>query len=279
MTVRKLLSLLLAVLMLCCVTAVSSCAQEQPLNYVLLGDSIAWGAGVYNSEAACYGKIVADTNGYNYANYAVNGHRTADLIERLSLPEVAEQVKNADIISMSIGGNDYLQQNLPKIFAQVAVGNYKIVDDVEEIFRENFDTIITTIRELNPDVTILAQTLYNPRVDLLRDFYDLAVVRINRSINVYLEEHPGAFEIVDVASVLTKDHPEYIALDSIHPSSLGNEEIAKLVLAKLNELGLGEATEPVVRTVGIDQIPYAVRIFKLIKDFFLKIFGVFTVTV
>lgn len=228
---------------------------REPLNYLLLGDSIAQGFGVYNRDKACYGKIVADTNGYNYKNYAVDGYRSCDLIDRMADDDVNSAIKNADIISLSIGGNDFLQQNLPRIAFEVLGGNYKIVNDVKEIFAENFAVIIGTIRQLNPDVVILVQTLYNPMPLLLGDFYGLATVRVNEAIKEYLDENPGAFYLVDVAPVM-ENHPECVAVDTIHPSAVGNVRIAGVILEKLYELGLGDSTEPVINAVGIDEIPF-----------------------
>lgn len=272
---KKIFALLLTAVMLFTALILPAQAGEDKLNYVVLGDSIAWGSGVYNSEKACYGRLVADTNGYDYVNYGVNGFRTMDLIDLLDEEQTAADVAGADIISLSIGGNDYLQQNLPKIFVQVMGGNYKIVNDIEEIFRENFAVIMDRIKELNPDVTLLVQTLYNPRMDLLRDFYGIAVERINRSIYAYLEENPGAFEVVDVNAVFTPDHPEYIALDTIHPSAVGNEKIAELVLAELCRLGLGENTVPTVQNPGIDQIPFMSRVLKFFRDLIDRVLSVF----
>ncbi len=273
MSVKKCVSVLLSIAMLLSVTIIPSFAKDNKLNYVVLGDSIAYGAGIYNSDEACFGKIVANTNGYNYENFGINGYRTIDLIELLSTDAVAESVKNADIISLSIGGNDYLQQNLPKLFAMVAVGNYEIIDDIEEDFAERFATIIGTIKEYNPDATILVQTLYNPRIDLLRSFYEIAVERVNRNIIGYLDENPNAFELIDVNSVFTADHPEYIAIDTVHPSAVGNQEIARLVLEKLNELGLSDTTEPVIEAIGIDQVPFLSFVLQFIRNMFTPIFA------
>lgn len=269
MSAKRFFAIILSLVMIICSISISAYAQEKKLNYVVLGDSIAYGAGVYNSDEACFGRIVANTNGYNYKNYGINGYRTIDLINLLGTEDVSESVSDADIISLSIGGNDYLQQNLPKLFAMVTVGNYEIIDDIEEIFAENFAQIIGTIKELNPDVTILVQTLYNPRWDLLRDFYDIAVVRINRSILGYLEKNPDAFRVIDVNSVFTADHPEYIAIDTVHPSAVGNQVIAKLVLEELYYLGLGATAEPVIEAVGIDQVPFLSFILKFLRTIFL----------
>lgn len=270
---KRFTSIILSLVMVICALSVSAFAEEKKLNYVVLGDSIAFGAGVYNNNEACYGRIVANTNGYNYENFGINGYRTIDLINLLGTENVSESVANADIISLSIGGNDYLQQNLPKLFAMVTVGDYEIIDDIEENFAENFAVIISTIKELNPDATILVQTLYNPRIDLLRFFYDIAVVRINRNILGYLEKNPGAFEVVDVHSVFTADHPEYIAIDTIHPSAVGNQVIAKLVLQKLSTLKLSNTTEPVIEKIGIDQVPFLSFILKFFRSFLTPVLG------
>ena len=252
-------------------------ADNGKINYLLLGDSIAKGAGIYNSSEACYGRIVADTNGYDYANYAVNGHRTTDLLSRLNDQTVISAVEEADIISISIGGNNFLQQNLPQLYAEYLVHNEKTVNDIEEIFFEEFSEIMEIIKTRNPDALILMQTLYNPRSDLLRNFYDLAVIRINRSIYRYLDENPGAFEIIDVHSVFTADHPEYIALDTIHPSAVGNEVIAELITDKISELNASAGNNIIINKRGIDQIPFMSRVLKFFRDIIQKIIDLFDI--
>lgn len=270
---KKAVSVVLSALIIVLSFSVVSYADEEKLNYVVLGDSIALGFGIYNNDEACYGRIVANTNGYNYSNYAVNGWRTMDLKEQIKQEEVRNDIEKADIISLSIGGNDYLQQNLPVLFVDVVTKEFHYIDDIEEIFRENFSEIISTIREYNPDAMILVQTLYNPRFDLLRGFYGIAVERINRSIYAYIDENPGEFEIVDVYSVFTADHPEYIAFDTVHPSAEGNYRLAKLVLEKLAELGIAFENDIVIETRGIDQIPYLSTVIKFFRDIIAGIFA------
>ena len=102
-----LLSLLLA--LGCCVMAAA--AEEAP-HYIVLGDSIAFGSGLSNPRQAVYGKIVADTNGYAYDNFAVPGHTTQNLLQRMQNEQVKAAIADADIISISIGGNNFLLGNL-----------------------------------------------------------------------------------------------------------------------------------------------------------------------
>ncbi len=266
---KKVCSLLLtACLLFAC--AMPALAADGAKNYVVLGDSIAQGSGLYNSDQAAYGRIVADTNGYNYANYGVNGLRSWDLIEQLKSEPVAFSVATADIISLSIGGNDYLQQNLPKIFADVAQGDYKIINDIQDNFRGYFAEIVSMLKAANPDVALFVQTLYNPQYGALRDAYGMATGRINEVITDYLAENPGAFYLVDTVPVM-EGHPEYIAADTIHPSAVGNVALARLVLQRLYEEGYGENTEPVINNRGIDEIPFTSYILKAIRDFFEKL--------
>ena len=271
---KKIIAVILCALMVLSLLAVPVFADE-PLNYVVIGDSIARGAGIYNSDEACFGRIVADTNGYDYKNFGVDGLTSWQLLDKIKTPEVSAALADADIISISIGGNDYLQQNLPKIAVQMAFGNDKIVNDIKDNFTEHFADIIAFIRSVNPDAVIIAQTLYNPRIDLLKDFYGEATVRVNEVITDYAAAHPGEIELIDTVPAL-EGHPECIAFDTIHPSAVGNEELAKLVLSKLYELGLGENLDPVVKNTGIDQIPFSSNILAALKNFFLKIISFFT---
>ena len=271
---KKIISVLLCAVMLLSAFSCIVFAQDK-LNYVVLGDSIARGAGIYNSDEACFGRIVANTNGYNYKNYGIDGYTSWQLVDYIRTDDVTASIKDADIISLSIGGNDYLQQNVPLLIYQVTVGDFKIVNDIQDNYRENFADIIGYIKEINPDVVIIAQTLYNPRTDLIKNAYGEATKRITEVVTDYAANNPGVIEVVDTIPVI-EGKADCVALDGIHPSAVGNEELAKLVLQKLYDLGLGENTEPVITVNGVDQIPGASRIFKLIREFFEKIKAMFT---
>ncbi len=248
---KKVLSVILALIMALSAFSVMAFAEEKPF-YLVLGDSIAHGSGLMNANQAVYGKVVADTNGYDYSNEAIPGHRSENLIARLGENKIIELVKKADIISISIGGNDFLTSNLMGLMYQAIVKeDLSEFDEIRESFRVNFARIISIIKGANPDVTILAQSLYNPQFGNLREAYQEAINRVNEVIYGYESEHPGEIVIVDVASAIDGD-PKNFAGDGIHPSVKGNALIARAVLAKLAEIGLGTETEPVVNAQGID---------------------------
>ncbi len=266
---KKITSLIFALVLVFNIFSVTSFAQEK-LNYLVLGDSIAYADGIVNAKQACYGKIVADTNDYDYKNLAVNGYTSSDLLSYLSVDYVAEAVTQADIIQISIGGNDFLRSNLPGLLLGGIFGNMTMFDEVQKDFENNFIQIIQKIKELNPDATILMQTLYNPLKLLMSIVYQHGVDRVNGTIKAYLEENPEAFTIVDVENRF-KGQWGYIAVDMVHPNSKGNLEIAKLTLEVLVELGLGNTTTPKVTQEGIDWVGLnSLNIFNYLTALFLR---------
>lgn len=248
---KKITALLMAVLMIFA-AAVPAFAADEDLNYVVLGDSIGYGAGVLNSDEACFGKIVADTAGFNFKNDAVNGYRTSDLINHLGKDKIKADVAAADIISISIGGNDFLRGDMAQLIEEANKGDYSRFDSIAEEFYKNFCTIIKTVKEINPDAVILMQTLYNPGADSIKAVYQQGADRLNAGYRKYLADNPKAYELLEVADAFV-GHPEYVAADYIHPSAQGNVVIAGIVLNKLNALKLTDKTEPVVKHEGIDQ--------------------------
>ncbi|MBQ9506106.1 MAG: hypothetical protein IJR51_03025 [Clostridia bacterium] len=248
---RSVFSVLLAAALLLCVCAVPVGAAEQPL-YVVLGDSIAYGSGLSNPTEAVYGRIVADTNRYAYENYAVPGHTTANLLRRLENDTVSAAVGRADIISISIGGNNFLLGDLNGIlYDGIVKEDFARLDEITATFYEDLGTIVSTVRALNPKAAILLQTLYNPQTGYIGDVYQQGADRLNGAIRRFAAANPGEILIVEVAQVLTDSDRDF-AEDRIHPSAAGNEKIARAVLRTLCDNGLGSETEPVINAPGKD---------------------------
>ena len=138
------------------------------LKYLALGDSIATGTLTYFSSTKSYAWHLArglelynkPYGGVVYKNMAVHGDSTGRLLWRLNNSELLRSlVSEADIITLSIGGNDLLKAasvpgfttfDLPK--ARQAI--YK--------FPQNWEKIIRIIRTLNPTAILVTMTIYNP---------------------------------------------------------------------------------------------------------------------
>lgn len=249
---KKIITLTVALLMFFGMFNIFVFAEDDKKFYVVLGDSIAYGSGLKNSQEACYGKIVADTNGYDYVNHAVPGHTSTDLISLLDDETVISDIIKADIISISAGGNDFLKNNPSDLIFDAALeDDYSGFGEISQMFYENFSQIIDKINLLNPDAVIIMQTLYNPQSGDLGILYQHGVDEINSKIYLYAENNPGEIYVADVASAFGDDMKN-IAKDGIHPSAKGNVIIAETILDLLFELDLGTSDIPVIAEEGKD---------------------------
>lgn len=237
------------------VFAVSGGAVGEKKTYLLLGDSITQGFGVKNSDEACYGRIVADTNGYEYINDAVTA-RDSDRLRNYveNSYSMRYDIARADIISLSIGSNDYLanEEVVSLVIGAILGTNNKQLNDIAENFYENLCAIIDEIHSLNPDVVILLQNDYVTWKGVAGKAFKAGVNRVNSMVDRYLENHPDTdVYLCDIAPAIT-GYKDRVADDCVHPNAKGNVEIAKIVLKQLYDLGLGTQTEPVVNTPGVD---------------------------
>ncbi|MCL2301013.1 MAG: GDSL-type esterase/lipase family protein [Firmicutes bacterium] len=249
----KAAALALAAALLLGTGGLAAAAKKTPV-YVALGDSIAAGTGLKNADKACYGAIIAHTNGYEFINHGVPGHRTGDLLARLDDKKVIADVAGADILSVSIGGNDFLLGDMYKmLFDAWTRGDYTHMDGIIESIYGNFAEIIAKIKAINPKALLLVQTLYNPESTYKKQVYQAGTDKLNAGFARYLKEHPGSFKIVD-AGAAVKAEEKMIAQDHIHPNAKGHAAIAKAYLRVLAESGRGTATEPAAAESGRDMI-------------------------
>lgn len=252
---KKLIALLLTLALAagCCLPALA--AEKSNLNYLLLGDSIAQGYGIENRQEACYGRIVADTNGYNYLNYAWVATDSSELLEDITATDsyMRRGIAWADIISISIGANDYFDHD--DVY-NLAVGAFFMVndrqlDELADQFYRNLCDIIGEIKALNPGAVILLQKVYSVWRGIAAHVYKACAGRVNAVIDKYAQEHPGDVVLCDISPAMD-GHPERLAADCVHPNAAGNVAIAEVILQQLYDMGLGTQTVPVVNNPGID---------------------------
>ncbi|MBO5937019.1 MAG: SGNH/GDSL hydrolase family protein [Clostridia bacterium] len=245
---QKFFSLLLAVVMAFTLCAPAFAAENDTTKLVLLGDSIAQGYGLGNGYTDWYdlgyGKIIAEANGYDYVNHAIGGHTTYNLNARLQEETVISDVADADIIAVSIGGNNFLLGGMQQmIIDAILFKKYDLIEKTIGEFYVDFGLALDKIKAINPEAQLLVQTLYNPRDDILGTVYQRAVDLLNEAITNIAVERNGAYVVVDIYPAF-EGHIEYIQDDKIHPNETGHYVIASEYLKVLKDLGLGEADKP-----------------------------------
>ena len=280
-------SVLCVVLLACCAAALAACNNDgetaEKTEIVYLGDSIAEGIlgasplGLRHEYA--YANVLGRRNDFEYYNHSVSGHLTKDLLALLNnnlgydgARGLILHVQEADIIHVSILGNDLLQDmSMNDVVLEAAQGLYTIIDGIAETAYENITGIVARIRELNPDATLIFQNVYNPLSEkstlvdaetraTLKEEYDTdpedfrqlgagILDRLNGVLDRYLAEHPGAFIIADAQAefdrIFAEDYErgkDLIYPDYIHPSNEGHAVLADLTQGILEANGLADAS-------------------------------------
>lgn len=227
---KKTLSVIMCALLLTLALLVPAAARERA-SFVVLGDSIAQGVGADDMAVDSYAALVAKECGYELTNRAKAGDTSkAMLLKVKHNAAIREAIRGADIIEISIGGNDFLLGNMAKVVREASAGNLEPVERILVTFRKNFADIIGEIRSLNPDALVIVETLYNPISNDpdMHKVFESALNLLNACYYDYLADNPGSYVVADVHGAFAGKQG-LIFKDNIHPSSAGHRVIADTV--------------------------------------------------
>lgn len=258
---KKLLSLILTTVFLVLLCSCSKTQTESPvgsfklpkgssLKITAFGDSIAAGYGLEDQDDN-YLSLFAKNIGATLKNDAVSGYDSSDLLNQLSDSQADADIKNADMIILSIGGNDILH-NREEIISTIKEaylhgGEYfpERINEIYTDFETNLREILTRINGVNPKAAVIIQTLYNPA---LKQGYKIAVIDASKLIDKYIVRlnesiisvSSGYENVVvfDVADEMNKDADNFYNLKTdfdIHPTKKGHFTLSELFTKLYNE--------------------------------------------
>ncbi|RXI95543.1 GDSL family lipase [Anaerobacillus alkaliphilus] len=202
-------------------------------HIVALGDSLTTGAGDLEGKGYV-GNIVDQlaeltTEEIILHNFAVNGLTSDGLLKVLKQREVQEELAVADIIFMTIGGNDLFQggQTLLQL-------NLEEIELIKEQYLGNLTGILTEIRNVNTEAPIYFSGLYHP-------FAHLPNVEITTSV-ILNWNYLTALELakinrtvfVPMFDIFQFQLDTYLSEDRFHPSSLGYQQMANRIAGLLS---------------------------------------------
>jgi lysophospholipase L1-like esterase len=203
---------------------------------VALGDSLtrgagdAAGSGGYPERVAAVlrkeGRMVA------VENLAIDGIETRDLLREVEDPGLAQRIAGANLILLSISGND-LSHSIP---ASAGAPGETANDPTAMALKEsslNLQRILSSLRSSNPSAPIRLLGLYNP----FPESFDRRTAKETLlKWNVALEEASyaaGGVTVVPTAD-LFDERPDRLSADRFHPGPSGYGEIASRILSTLN---------------------------------------------
>ncbi|MCY7846005.1 GDSL-type esterase/lipase family protein [Bacillus haynesii] len=206
------------------------------LQYTALGDSLTVGVGAGLFEPGFVQrykrKMEVDLNEeVSLLVFAKSGLETSEILAMLNEPFIMEQVKKADVITITGCGNDLLQ----------SLEIYEKEKD-EQVFLEasshcqkNYSGMLEKIRDIKgeKDTRYLVRllNLYNPFPSI--ELADKWISGFNRHLK-QLESAPQ-IKVIDTYAVFKGREKEYLSIDRVHPNSRGYEAMAE----KLRAAGYG----------------------------------------
>lgn len=205
--------------------AVTAPAPSQFIAPLIVGDSLARGAGDetglgipgrLDHELRRRGLRVRRT-----VNLGINGARTADLLRQLDRPNVQVLLREANVIVVSIGGNDLWGGHDWRTAAPPNPD--AAMDDV----LQRIVTAIDRIRKINPRARIFFVGLYNPfAASPFGRQLTMFVNRWNARVLQRFGSDPD-FTLVPTSDLFS--HRDRLALDRFHPSGDGYQLIARRI--------------------------------------------------
>lgn len=137
-------------------------------------------------------------------------------------PEASHYLKGANIITLSIGGNDIIWTD------HQSPGDVLKMREAMTKYEGNIDTILSKVRVLNPNARLFVLEVYNPFAedDARHKMLNPWVQWVNDSITKSAAYHDA--EIVPTASLFLGHEKECVNLanNDIHPNITGHTKIA-----------------------------------------------------
>lgn len=249
----------------------SAQGSSETLHVTVLGDSIAKGySGDKSVHIECYGILaaagIASRSGCPYIveNYAKNGLDSAGMNEKiLTKEEVTASLENADVIFITIGSNDLLNE-CKRVVQEILDTDtkFKSADEalkvLEDAVGENPLLVLSIINALanwdyhsfevqwrqmmetiaplrKEDTEIIVTDIYNPVANIeLPSTMNQVVEGIIGNMNQIMEDHAWEYDY-RVAPLSESDVCEYVQSDGLHPDQTGQRIIADLVTEEYEE--------------------------------------------
>lgn len=208
--------------------------ETTDLTVLALGDSLTRGTGDETGKG--YIGLVTDQlreelnpQEVSVYNLGINGQDSTQLLQQLGQKNIIRQVNEADVILMTIGGNDLFQGG------DVLLDFSKEkIQQTQKQYVTNLEQIFTTIREQNTEATIFILGLYNPFIDLEHNDVTNNIVR---EWNYHTESVVGKFEnivFVPTFDLFQLSVNDYLYSDHFHPNQAGYELISNRLAPLIN---------------------------------------------
>ena len=185
-------------------------------------------------------------------NFGKSGDRSDQILKRIKKnDEMRESIEKADVILLTVGGNDLMKVITSQIFNKISLKKFVTP---REKYQKQLEKLYTEIRAINPDAPIYQLGIYNPFYKSFSEIVEMQEIVDfwNEGSREFVEDQENAYfvpindEIYNglpdpvegtdsTAEVATKDLINDLISeeDSFHPNNLGYQIISNAFRAKM----------------------------------------------
>lgn len=201
--------------------------NSENYNILVMGDSLAFGTGDETGDGFGIGlsKLWKDKTNKKIQvnNFAVNGAVSTDLFQVASNESTLLAITNADIVIISIGGNDITK--LKDVQSNLVYNEFQgIIDN----YNSNLKNILNLIRDVNETCMVVFIGLYNPfGKEITTDN-----IKVLNSWNYETMQIIAEYDNIVFAptyDLFKYNITNYLTIDNFHPNADGYKAISNRI--------------------------------------------------
>lgn len=217
--------------------------NDNRINYVVLGDSVALGVNPYGEVGYSYTDYIRDYLDSNnrlksyIKDFAVSGYTTRNILDDLynnkevSVDDITynirHELREADLVTISIGANDFIKDLSLNNLDLDNIDKYK--EKVDEVI-EDIDLVLSEVRKYaKKDIVVVGY--YNP-FTVLFNSYESSLDKIFKYIDLEYFKVCSKYSSSYISLYsLFKDNPSFLSNPfDIHPNLNGYKAISQLII-------------------------------------------------
>jgi lysophospholipase L1-like esterase len=202
--------------------------NKKGLTIVAIGDSLTRGTGDETGKG--YVGVLVDElkektkQPVQLTNLGINGQRSDQLREQVQQTEVGRQIQKADVVLVTIGGNDLFRSG-----QGIINFNKEDLTGIQTKYLDNLKFIFERIRKNNQHANVFFIGLYNPFIELGEG---KEMSKVVRQWNYQSAEVSAAYPkivFVPTFDLFELKVNDYLYSDKFHPNTKGYRLIAERV--------------------------------------------------
>ncbi|WP_100333670.1 SGNH/GDSL hydrolase family protein [Bacillus alkalisoli] len=211
---------------------------DRSLNLVFFGDSLTQGVGDQTNSGG-YVPFIKDyyeeksyIDNVAIKNLGVRGNRTDHLQRRLNSDEVKQSLTEADVIFITIGGND-LMKVVRENFLSLT---FPLFDKEQTLYGERFTDVLGTIREHNEVSPIYVIGIFNPFYQFFQEIHEMNEVVTNwNNVSAKVLANYENTHFISIDDIFLDPTQHLLDDDQFHPNEIGYSLIGERVVEAIDQ--------------------------------------------